>query len=128
MDKLKRTEAFCWIAIYFWLSAIVGLTYIQLNNELGEIVQISINIVLPILVIALCCVADKVNDIHRERQLEHYRLAMEPYRTDRQYLMLELERLEDRLLETKMIGRSYNMGKRELVKDMIKELESRAVG
>lgn len=128
MDKLKRTEAFCWIAIYFWLSAIVGLIYIQLKDGLGEMVQISINVVLPLLIIALCCVVDKVNDIHREQQLERYRLVLEPHRTDRQYLMSELARIEDRLLVSKLIGRSYNMGKQQLVKDMIKELENRTVG
>lgn len=125
MGKREKTEIVCWAVLISFLWMIVNpLTpWIVKDLEMSNTVisYIIMYIMYWLFVMGVFVMADQINDIHRERQLERYMQQIEPYKRNRQFLEMELARIEA-ILPGKKIGRSYNMAKRELLKDLINEL------
>lgn len=122
MNNRDKTEFISWMAIIVFLLNIVGPWQPLIVCENRMMARVMYFIFVFVMVMGVFVMADKINEIHRERQLERYSQSLEPHKNDIQFLKLELMELEARLIDKK-IAVSYNMAKRELLKHMIKELE-----
>lgn len=127
MNNRDKTEFISWMAIIVFLLNIVGPWQPLIVCENRMMARVMYFIFVFVMVMGVFVMADKINEIHRERQLERYSQSLEPHKNDIQFLKLELMELEARLIDKK-IAVSYNMAKRELLKHMIKELETQNRG
>ena len=65
---------------------------------------------------------DKLDAIHRERQISQYIIQLEPYSGDLQYLKEQLAEIQSKSVVFRL-GRTLNESKAILLKDMIDNLK-----
>lgn len=126
MDKRSKEEFIDWVALINFLLMIVNPGTARTIKDFGvspTITYIFMYMMYWIFVMGVFVMAESINDIHRDRQLERYMQQLEPYKKNRQFLEMELARIEA-ALPGKKIARRYNMAKCELLKCMIKGLET----
>ena len=125
MDKeLNSWEKRYWIIIYILLLASTMLGWELIKGSHGKVDVFAFAMLLFMDVIVLLKMMDKVNDIHRERELIKYEQTLQTHKNDIGFLKTELMKVQERV-KTGTIAVTYNMGKSAILKDMIRELETK---
>ena len=115
-------EKWAWTGICSFLFTIFGVIHFMRVQELDAMTWIGMCIIMAVMVTAIGCLAANIDELHRERCLAEYHRGLLPHKDDRKFLTLELMNVEARLFSKRM-ARDLNMGKRELLKHMIAEIE-----
>lgn len=111
-----------WLVVWVSLVEFAMIPYLWQSQKQDIFLLFAIGLISVSILIILLMAIDKLDAIHRERQISRYIIQLEPYSGDLQYLKEQLAEIQSKSVVFRL-GRTLNESKAILLKDMIDNLK-----
>lgn len=111
-----------WLVVWVSLVEFAMIPCLWQSQKQDIFLLFAIGLISVSILIILLMAIDKLDAIHRERQISQYIIQLEPYSDDLQYLKEQLTEMQSKSVVFRL-GRTLNESKAILLKDMIDNLK-----